>query len=68
MMRADRLAQILIARAWDENISDDDRQLLEAAAVMIERLSRRVLRVAQELERVELENENAKEGRVDESL
>jgi len=67
-MRADRLAQILIARAWDENISDDDRQLLEAAAVMIERLSRRVLRVAQELERVELENENAKEGRVDESL
>ena len=67
-MRADTLAQILIARAWDENIRDDDRQLMEAAAVMIERLSRRVLRVAQELERVELHHENAKEGRVDESL
>ena len=67
-MRADTLAQILIARAWDENISDDDRQLMEAAAVMIERLSRRVLRVAQELERVELHHENAKEGNGDESL
>lgn len=67
-MRADTLAQILIARAWDENISDDDRQLMEAAAVMIERLSRRVLRVAQELERVELHHENAKEGNCDESL
>ena len=67
-MRADTLAQILIARAWDEGISDDDRQLMEAAAVMIERLSRRVLRVAQELERVELEHENAKEGNVDESI
>ena len=67
-MRADTLAQILIARAWDQNISDDDRQLMEAAAVMIERLSRRVLRVAQELERVELEHEIAKEGRCDESL
>ena len=67
-MRADTLAQILIARAWDQNISDDDRQLLEAAAVMIERLSRRVLRVAQELERVELQHEIAKEGRCDESL
>ena len=67
-MRADTLAQILIARAWDQNISDDDRQLLEAAAVMIERLSRRVLTVAQELERVELQHEIAKEGRCDESL
>jgi len=67
-MRADTLAQILIARAWDQNISDDDRQLLEAAAVMIERLSRRVLRVAQELERVELQHEIAKEGKCDESL
>jgi hypothetical protein len=35
---------------------------------MIERLSRRVLRVAQELERVELQHEIAKEGKVDESL
>ncbi len=67
-MRADTLAQILIARAWDEGIGDDDRQLMEAAAVMIERLSRRVLRVAQELERVELQHEKAKEGNVDESF
>lgn len=65
-MRADRLAQILLARAWDENVSDDDRKLFEAGAVMIERLSRRCLRVAAELERVEFEH--TKEGGCDESL
>ena len=65
-MRADRLAQLLIARAWDEAISDEDRRLFEAGAVMIERLSIRCLKVAAELERIEYEH--AKEGGVDESL
>ena len=65
-MRADRLAQLLIARAWDEDVKDDDRKLFEAGAVMIERLSIRCLKVAAELERVEYEH--AKEGGVDESL
>ncbi len=65
-MRADRLAQLLIARAWDEEINDEDRKLFEAGAVMIERLAIRCLKVAAELERVEYEH--AKEGEVDESL
>lgn len=59
-MRIDTLTKRLLQRAWDDNISDGDRLLLEQAATMIDRLARRCLRVAQELERVEFLN---KEGR-----
>ena len=52
-MRIDTLTRKLLRRAWDEDISDGDRLLLEQAATMIDRLARRCLRVAQELERVE---------------
>jgi len=59
-MRIDTLTRQLLRRAWDDEISDGDRLLLEQAATMIDRLARRCLRVAQELERVEFLN---KEGR-----
>ncbi len=52
-MRVETLIRRLLNRAWDDNISDADRLLLERAATMIDRLSRRCLRVSQELERVE---------------
>jgi hypothetical protein len=59
-MRIDTLTSLLLKRAWDDNINDNDRLLLEQAAVTIDRLARRCLRVAQELERVEFLQ---KEGR-----
>jgi len=59
-VRIDTLTRQLLRRAWDDEISDGDRLLLEQAATMIDRLARRCLRVAQELERVEFLN---KEGR-----
>jgi len=59
-MRIDTLTNLLLKRAWDDNINDNDRLLLEQAAVTIDRLARRCLRVAQELERVEFLQ---KEGR-----
>ena len=52
-MRIDTLTRQLLRRAWDDDISDGDRLLLEQAATIIDRLARRCLRVAQELERVE---------------
>ena len=52
-MRIDTLTNLLLKRAWDDNINDNDRLLLEQAAVTIDRLARRCLRVSQELERVE---------------
>jgi len=52
-MRIDTLTNLLLKRAWDDNIDDKDRLLLEQAAVTIDRLARRCLRVSQELERVE---------------
>lgn len=52
-MRVETLIRRLLSRAWDDNIDDADRLLLERAATMIDRLSRRCLRVSQELERVE---------------
>jgi hypothetical protein len=59
-MRIDTLTNLLLKRAWDDNINDNDRLLLEQAAVTIDRLARRCLRVSQELERVEFLQ---KEGR-----
>jgi len=52
-VRIDTLTKRLLRRAWDDNITDGDRLLLEQPATMIDRLARRCLRVAQELERVE---------------
>jgi hypothetical protein len=59
-MRIETLTNELLRRAWEDNCDDQDRLLLEAAAVTIDRLARRCLRVAQELERVEFLQ---KEGR-----
>jgi len=52
-MRIDTMTKRLLRRAWDDDINDGDRLLLEQAATMIDRLARRCLRVSQELERVE---------------
>lgn len=52
-MRASDLAGACLRRAWDDDTDDTSRELLEAAAVTIERLATRCLRLAQELERVE---------------
>jgi len=60
-VRIDTLTKRLLRRAWDENITDGDRLLLEQAATMIDRLARRCLRVAQELERVEFLNQEGRE-------
>ena len=60
-MRVDTLTRKLLRRAWDDDISDGDRLLLEQAATMIDRLARRCLRVSQELERVEFLNQEGRE-------
>ena len=52
-MRIDTFTRNLLRRAWADDIDDRDRVLLEHAAALIDRLARRCLRVAQELERVE---------------
>ncbi len=52
-MRIDTFTRNLLRRALADDIDDRDRVLLEQAATLIERLARRCLRVAQELERVE---------------
>jgi len=59
-MRIDTMTKRLLRRAWEDDVDDRDRLLLEQAATMIDRLARRCLRVSQELERVEFLN---KEGR-----
>lgn len=60
-MRVETLIRRLLSRAWDDEISDADRLLLERAATMIDRLSRRCLRVSQELERVEYLQQEGRE-------
>ena len=60
-MRIDTLTRQLLRRAWDDEISDGDRLLLEQAATMIDRLARRCLRVSQELERVEFLQQEGRE-------
>jgi len=52
-MRIDTFTRNLLRRAWSGDIDRRDRVLLEQAATLIDRLARRCLRVAQELERVE---------------
>jgi hypothetical protein len=60
-VRIDTLTNLLLKRAWDDNINDNDRLLLEQAAVTIDRLARRCLRVSQELERVEFLQQEGRE-------
>ena len=60
-MRVETLIRRLLSRAWDDSIDDRDRLLLERAATMIDRLSRRCLRVSQELERVEFLQQEGRE-------
>jgi len=60
-MRVETLIRRLLSRAWDDSIDDGDRLLLERAATMIDRLSRRCLRVSQELERVEFLQQEGRE-------
>ena len=60
-MRIDTLTRQLLRRAWDDDVDDRDRLLLEQAATMIDRLARRCLRVSQELERVEFLQQEGRE-------
>lgn len=60
-MRIDTLTTKILKRAWEDSCDDQDRLLLEAAAVTIDRLARRCLRVAQELERVEFLQQEGRE-------
>jgi hypothetical protein len=47
------VVQLLARRSWDEDLADDDRLIMEAACVTIQRLEERTIRLAQALERVE---------------
>lgn len=46
----------LMARAWDDDIADDDRLLMEQAAVAIDELAARLYRLAAVIERTEPAN------------
>jgi hypothetical protein len=49
------VVQMLMDRAWDDDISDDDRQLLEVAAKTLEHTLDRCCKLAQVIERTEAE-------------
>ena len=49
------VVQALMERAWDDDISDDDRQLLEAAAKVLEHTLDRCCKLAHVIERTEAE-------------
>ena len=49
------VVQALMDRAWDDDISDDDRQLLETAAKTLEHTLDRCCKLAQVIERTEAE-------------
>ena len=44
----------LMQRAWDDEVSDDDRQLLEVAAKSLEATLERCVRLASVVERTEV--------------
>lgn len=44
----------LLQRAWDDNVSDDDRILLETAALSLEATLDRCVRLASVIERTEV--------------
>jgi len=47
------VVQALMDRAWDDDISDDDRQLLETAAKTLEHTLDRCCKLASVIERTE---------------
>jgi hypothetical protein len=49
------VVQALMDRAWDDDISDDDRQLLEVAAKTLEHTLDRCCKLASVIERTEAE-------------
>lgn len=48
------VVQALMDRAWDDNVSDDDRILLETAARSLEATLERCVRLASVVERTEV--------------
>jgi hypothetical protein len=54
MRSNDELANLCLQRAWEEDIDDRSRWLLEHAAKRINRLGRRGMRLAQKLELAEM--------------
>jgi hypothetical protein len=48
------VVQALMDRAWDDDVSDDDRILLETAAKMLEVTLDRCIRLASVIERTEV--------------
>lgn len=51
------VADMCAMRAWDDNIDDDSRLLLEMAADTIRLLHRRLMRVSHSMEQAEATNE-----------
>ena len=49
------VVQMLMDRAWDDDISDDDRRLLEVAAKTLEHTLDRCCKLASVIERTEAE-------------
>ncbi len=49
------VVQMLMNRAWDDDISDDDRQLLEVAAKTLEHTLDRCIKLASVIEKTEAE-------------
>jgi len=47
------VVQALMDRAWDDDISDDDRQLLELGAKVLEHTLDRCIKLASVIERTE---------------
>lgn len=54
MRSNDELANLCLQRAWEEDVDDRSRWLLEHAAKRINRLGRRGMRLAQKLELAEM--------------
>jgi hypothetical protein len=49
------VVQALMDRAWDDDVDDDTRQLLETAAKVLEHTLERCCKLAQVIERTEAE-------------
>ena len=47
------VVQALMARAWDDDVDDDDRQLLETAAKVLEHTLDRCCKLASVIEKTE---------------
>lgn len=47
------IAKLLSRRSWDDDLCDDDRLIMESAAITIQLLESRTIRLAQPIERIE---------------